>query len=209
VPVAGKLFIEMSTLRPATARTLAERCEAGGADFIDAPVSGTVGPAREGKLMTLVGGSAGALERARPVLEVMTRRIVHAGPVGQGALLKLALNLQLAVYWQALGEAAALGVAGGLDLATILDAMADSGASARVLAPKIPLILEGSADVAFDVATMEKDARSILASGDAFGVPMPTVSAALSSYTAAREAGLGAADAVAIVRYLSDRYAAR
>jgi 3-hydroxyisobutyrate dehydrogenase len=172
-------------------------------------VSGTVGPAREGKLMTLVGGSSAALERARPVLEVMTRRIVHAGPVGQGALLKLALNLQLAVYWQALGEAAALGVAGGLDLATILDAMADSGASARVLAPKIPLILEGSADVAFDVATMEKDARSILASGDAFGVPMPTVSAALSSYTAAREAGLGAADAVAIVRYLSDRYAAR
>jgi 3-hydroxyisobutyrate dehydrogenase-like beta-hydroxyacid dehydrogenase len=202
--VKGKLFIEMSTLRPATARALAAQCAERGAGFVDAPVSGTVGPATEGKLMALVGGSDADLERAQPALNVLTRRIVHAGKVGQGAMLKLALNLQLAVYWQALAEAVALGQAGGLEMATVLDAMADSGASARVLPAKVPLILEGSDYAAFDIATMEKDARSIVALGTEFGVPMPTISAALATYAAAHEAGHGAADAVAIVRYFSE-----
>ena len=204
VDVDGKQFIEMSTLRPETARALAERCAEKGAGFIDAPVSGTVAPAKDGKLMALVGGSEEDLERARPALEVLTRRIVHAGPVGQGAMLKLVLNLQLAAYWQTLGEAMALGQAAGLDLALALDAMADSGASARVLGPKIPLILEGSDYVAFDIATMEKDARSILTIGNELGVSMPTLSAALATYAAANAAGMGADDAVSIVRHLSE-----
>jgi 3-hydroxyisobutyrate dehydrogenase-like beta-hydroxyacid dehydrogenase len=204
--VGGKLFIEMSTLRPATAHGLAERADEAGARFVDAPVSGTVGPAKDGKLMALVGGSEADLARAQPILDVLTRRIVHAGPVGQGAMLKLVLNLPLAVYWQSLAEAVALGLAGGLDLATVLDALADSGAAARVLPGKIPLILEGSDDAAFDIATMEKDARSILAAGDELGVPMPTLSAALAAYAAAHAAGLGSADAVAIVRALSDKF---
>jgi 3-hydroxyisobutyrate dehydrogenase len=204
--VAGKLFIEMSTLRPETARSLAERCEQQEAAFIDAPVSGTVAPAKEGKLMALVGGSDADVERARPVLDVLTRRIVHAGPVGQGDMLKLVLNLPLAVYWQSLAEATALGAAGGLELATMLDAMADSGAAIKVLPLKVPLIIEGSDYVAFDIATMEKDARSIVETGNAFGVPMPTTSAALEAYAAANAEGLGSADAVAIVRRLSDNY---
>jgi 3-hydroxyisobutyrate dehydrogenase len=75
VPVDGKLFIEMSTLRPEAARELARCCEEHGAEFIDAPVSGTVGPARSGRLMALVGGSVENLERARPVLEDMTPEV--------------------------------------------------------------------------------------------------------------------------------------
>jgi 3-hydroxyisobutyrate dehydrogenase-like beta-hydroxyacid dehydrogenase len=204
VDVKQKLFIEMSTLRPPTARALAERCAEKGAGFIDAPVSGTVAPAKDGKLMALVGGSTEDLERARPVLEVLTRRIVHAGPVGQGAMLKLVLNLPLSVYWQSLAEAVALGAAGGLELATMLDAMADSGAATRVLPLKIPLILEGSDYVAFDIATMEKDATSIVETGEAFGVPMPTISAALATYAAANASGMGSDDAVSIVRHLTD-----
>jgi 3-hydroxyisobutyrate dehydrogenase len=207
--VTGKLFIEMSTIRPETARSLAERCEQQQAAFIDAPVSGTVAPAKEGKLMALVGGAEADVERARPALDVLTRRIVHAGPVGQGDMLKLVLNLPLAVYWQSLAEATALGAAGGLELATMLDAMADSGAAIKVLPLKAPLIIEGSGYVAFDIATMEKDARSIIETGDAFGVPMPTMSAALATYAAANAEGLGAADAVAIVRRLCDDYGTR
>lgn len=204
VGVEGKQFIEMSTLRPPTARSLAERCAQKGAGFIDAPVSGTVAPAKEGKLMALVGGSEADLEKARPALEVLTRRIVHAGPVGQGAMLKLVLNLPLAVYWQSLAEAVALGASGGLELATMLDAMADSGAAVRVLPLKIPLILAGSDYAAFDVATMEKDATSIVETGAQFGVPMPTIEAALATYVAANAAGMGSADAVSIVRHLAD-----
>jgi len=119
-------------------------------------------------------------------------------------MLKLVLNLPLAVYWQSLAEAVALGTAGGLELATMLDAMADSGAAIKVLPLKIPLILEGSDYAAFDIATMEKDARSIVEGGNEFGIPMPTIAAALESYAAANAAGLGAADAVEIVRRLSE-----
>jgi 3-hydroxyisobutyrate dehydrogenase-like beta-hydroxyacid dehydrogenase len=202
--VTGKLFIEMSTLRPATMRALAASCGRRGAAFIDAPVSGTVGPATDGMLMALAGGSEADLERARPALAVLTRRIVHAGPVGQGALLKLVLNLPLAVYWQSLAEAAALGRAGGLSLDLVLDAMKDSGGAIRVLPLKIPLILEGSDYAAFDIATMEKDATAIVEAGAELGVPMPAAGAALAAYAEARAAGLGAADAVAIVRRLAD-----
>ena len=204
VDVEDKVFVEMSTLRPPTARALAERCAAKGAGFIDAPVSGTVAPAKEGKLMALVGGSEADLEKARPALEPLTRRIVHAGPVGQGAMLKLVLNLPLAVYWQSLAEAVALGAAGGLELPTMLDAVADSGAAIKVLPLKIQLILEGSDYAAFDIATMEKDAKSIVETGAEFGVPMPTTSAALATYAAANAAGMGSADAVSIVRHLMD-----
>jgi 3-hydroxyisobutyrate dehydrogenase-like beta-hydroxyacid dehydrogenase len=204
VPVDGKLFIDMSTLRPEAAKAMAQSCNEHGAEFIDAPVSGTVGPARSGQLMALVGGSEANLERARPILEHMTRRIVHAGPVGSGSLLKLVLNLPLAVYWQSLAEAISMGHAGGLDIETMLNVINDSGGGLSALSHKVSMITEGSADVAFDVKTMIKDAHSILAKGDEYSIPMPTMSAALDSYNAAHAAGLGDADAVAIVRFLLD-----
>ena len=202
VPVDGKLFIEMSTLRPEKVKAIARSCNEQGAEFIDVPVSGTVGPARSGKLMALVGGSESNLERARPILEDMTRRIVHAGPVGSGSLLKLVLNLPLAVYWQSLAEAIAMGHAGGLEIETMLNVINDSGGGLSALSHKISMIVENSENVAFDMKTMIKDSQNILAKGEEYGIPMPAMSVALDSYNAAHSAGLGDADAVAIVRFL-------
>lgn len=201
-PVDGKLFIEMSTLRPETSRSIAARCADLGASFIDSPVSGTVGPARSGRLMALVGGAEADVERARPVLESMTRRIVHVGPVGNGALMKLVLNLPLVVYWQALAEALALGRSGGLDLETMLEVVADSGGALSALSHKIESIAGKSDEAAFDVATTEKDARSILALGQQYGISMPATQAALSAYAAANAAGLGEKDSVVIIERL-------
>jgi 3-hydroxyisobutyrate dehydrogenase len=86
----------------------------------------------------------------------------------------------------------------------MLDAVSDSGGALSALSHKISMIVDDSADVAFDIATMEKDARSILAVGAEFGIPMPTATAALAAYSSAHAAGLGSADAVAIIRYLLD-----
>lgn len=202
VPVEGRLFIEMSTLRPEKAKAIARSCGEQGAEFIDVPVSGTVGPARSGKLMALVGGSESNLERARPILEDMTRRIVHAGPVGSGSLLKLVLNLPLAVYWQSLAEAIAMGHAGGLEIETMLNVINDSGGGLSALSHKISMIVENSENVAFDMKTMIKDSQNILAKGAEYDIPMPAMSVALDSYNADHSAGLGDADAVAIVRFL-------
>ncbi len=201
----GRLFIEMGTLRPATIRRLDAAARASGAAFVDAPVSGTVGPAREGKLLAMVGGTEADVERARPVLERMCRRIAHAGPVGSGALLKLVVNLPLFVYWQSLAEALALGRAGGLDYRLMLDVIRDSSAALAVLGLKTPAILGEPGPVAFDLAAMRKDLGYMLEAGGASGVPMGATAAALATSAAAEAAGLGAEDSVAIIRFLAEQ----
>ncbi|MCU0758450.1 MAG: NAD(P)-dependent oxidoreductase [Steroidobacteraceae bacterium] len=204
-PLEGRLFVEMSTLRPATIARLDAALRGRGAALVDAPVSGTVGPARDGRLLALVGARPADLARARPFLDRLCRRIVHAGPVGHGALLKLVVNLPLGVYWQALAEALALGRAGGLEYTAMLDALQDSSAALAVLGLKRPAILGDTQAPAFDLASMQKDLLYILETGSASGVPMPATAAALGTYAAASANGLGAEDSVAIVRFLAEK----
>lgn len=202
--VAGTLFIDMSTVQPHTAVHVAEQVSAKGADFVEAPVSGTVGPAADGKLFALAGGDETAVERARPYLDVLCRRVDHVGPVGHGALMKLVINLPLGVYWQALAEAVALGEAGGLDRKQILETLADTSAALAVLGLKTPAILGEPGSVAFDVDSMQKDILAMLETASGYGVPLPAASASLATYAAASANGSGEDDAVAIVRFLSE-----
>ena len=205
VPVNGKLFIDMSTLRPPTVHYLAKQVQDSGASFVDAPVSGTVAPAKIGKLLVLCGASKEDFERAQPILDIFGRRIVHAGPVGQGPLLKLVVNLPLAVYWGSLAEAIAMGNEGGLDLNLMLDTIQDSSAALAVLGLKIPTILGEPSPVAFDVASMKKDLLSMLDTGENFGVPMPATNGVLETYSATLDDGYGDADAVEIIRYITEK----
>src|SRR4029450_5086000 len=119
--VSGKLFIEMSTLQPMTHRELAPLVRAKGAHLVDAPVMGSIPTVREGKLLALLGGDAADVERARAVLQHLTRRIVHIGPNGAGCAMKLAVNLGMAVYLQSLAEAMSLGASEGLKLDQMLE----------------------------------------------------------------------------------------
>lgn len=203
--LAGTLFIDMSTVQPRTSKYISEQAVRAGAEFIEAPVSGTVAPAADGKLLGLVGGEDAVVKRAQPILDVLCRRTIHAGSIGQGALMKLVVNLALGVYWQALAEAVALGEAGGLDRREILDTISDSSAALAVLGLKIPSILGDSGTVAFDVDSMQKDILAMIETGSGLGVPLPAASAALMSYSAASAGGMGEEDAVAIVRFLSDK----
>jgi 3-hydroxyisobutyrate dehydrogenase-like beta-hydroxyacid dehydrogenase len=203
--VDGKLFVDMSTLQPGTVRELAQRVYAAGAGFIDAPVSGTVGPAKDGTLLILCGGTDNDIEIARPILDILGRRLVHAGPAGQGALMKLVVNLPLAVYWGSLAEALAMGSSGGLDLKQMLDTIQDSSAALAVLPLKTPNILGESAPVAFDISNMQKDLRSMLETGADLGVSMPTTDGVLSNYSAAAESGLGEHDAVDVVQFMIEQ----
>lgn len=196
----GRLFIEMSTLMPGTVRELHARARGCGASVIDAPVSGTVEPARKGALVALVGGDDGDVERALPILEALTRKIIRAGPVGQGALLKLVVNLPLAVYWHSLADALALGEAGGLDRRLMVETVADSAAALAVLKMKIPSIMGESPDVAFDIASMRKDLLSIIETSATLGSNTTAALSALGAYSAAVAAGFGDEDAVAITR---------
>lgn len=199
--IRGKLFVEMSTVRPDTQRALDERIRSKGAAMIDCPVGGTTGPARDGKLLGFAGGSSADLARARPVLEQLCRRIEHVGPVGAGARLKLAINLPLLVYWQALGEALALCRPLGLDPARLLDIFADTSGGPNMLKVRAPMIaaaLGGKApdNVTFNIDSIRKDLATMIEEGAALGYELPVTARALACFDDAACAGMGDGDAV-------------
>jgi 3-hydroxyisobutyrate dehydrogenase-like beta-hydroxyacid dehydrogenase len=201
---AGKLLVEMSTIRTAAIQALCPLVEARGAHLLDAPVSGTLEPARQGQLLAMVGGSAEDLERARPALEVLCRRIVHMGPSGSGTTMKLALNMPMAIFWAGLAEAMTMGSQFGLDRAQMLDVYLDSPVALPALRIKAPLLLGAPHEVAFDVTGVRKDLLAMVATGQDAGVPMPAGSAALALFAAATAAGHGQSDLIAVVEYLHE-----
>jgi 3-hydroxyisobutyrate dehydrogenase len=138
--IKGKLVIEMSTVQPETEVALAQEARGKGATFVECPVGGTTGPARAGKLIGLVGGEAADVARARPILEQLCRRIDHVGPVGAGASMKLAINLPLLVFYQALGEAYALCRHLDLDPTAMMDLFADTSGGPNILKVRGPAI---------------------------------------------------------------------
>ena len=206
--LAGKLVIEMSTLRPETQRSLAERLKATGAAVIECPVGGTTGPARDGKLLGFVGGSAEDFARAKPLLDQLCRRVEHIGPAGAGASMKLAINLPLLVYWQALGEALALIKPLGLEPARIMDILADTSGGPNVLKVRGPTIARAMAGgdtgpVTFDVDLIRKDLQTMIDEAGSLGATLPVTQRALDVFDEASREGMGGADAVALpVRWM-------
>lgn len=209
-PLAGRLVIEMSTVRPETQRTTAARVRKAGGAYVECAVSGTVGPARQGRLIGLVGGEEADIARARPVLDQLCRRIEHIGPVGAGASMKLAVNLPLAVYFQALGEAYALCRDLGRDPAWIIDLMADTSGGANVLKARGPVVaaaLKGEIDVVpgFDVDSIRKDLRTMIAEGEGLGFRLPVAEQALGVFDTASREGWGRRDGTVFPAFWSSR----
>ncbi len=208
--IEGKLVIEMSTVQPETEIAFAEDVRAKGAAFVECPVGGTTGPARTGKLIGLVGGEAAAVARARPILEQLCRRIEHVGPVGAGASMKLAINLPLLVFYQALGEAYALCRHLDLDRAAMMDLFADTSGGPNILKVRGPVIAaalsgESPAQPTFDVDSIRKDLRTMLAEGEARGFDLPLVRQALAVYDQASAAGWGKRDGSSLPAFWSGR----
>ena len=208
--VKGKLFIEMSTVRPETIEKLAENVKAKGAALVDCPVGGSTVPAREGKLIGFIGGSAADIARATPILDQLCRRVEPVGPIGSGARMKLAINLPLLVYWQALSEALALIKPLKLDPKRIIDILADTSGGPNVLKSRGPALvaaLNGKdvTPVTFDVDSIRKDLRTMIEEGRALGVELPITTCALAEFDKASQEGLGPKDASA----LPARYARR
>lgn len=203
--VSGKLFIEMSTLQPMTGRELVPLVEARGARLIESPVLGTIPSVRDGTLLSLAGGRAEDVERARAVLGKLTRRIVHMGPNGAGYAMKLAVNLGLGAYIQALSEGLALGLQQGLALEQMLDVLKEAPTATGWLNSKVPVLLGGSTDVTLDIRTMRKDLMSALATGTFTGVPMPLAAGALASFSAAVAGGAGDGDLAELAAFVRGR----
>jgi len=208
--VKGRLFVEMSTVRPEVEEKLAKEIRAKGAALVDCPVGGSTAPAREGKLLGFVGGEANDVAHAKPILDQLCRRVEHVGPVGSGARMKLAINLPLLVYWQALGEALLIIESLNLDPARVIDILSDTSGGPNVLkarGPAIAAALQGKeiTPVTFDVDSIRKDLRTMIEEGRALGSALPVTQCALSCFDEASTDGLGAKDASTLPARFSRR----
>jgi len=197
--LAGKLLIDMSTVLPDVQIALAADVEHRGGAYVECPVGGTVAPARDGKLFGLAGGTQEAVARARPVLDQLCRRVEHVGAIGAGARVKLAVNLPLLVYWQALGEALSLCKDVGLTPAQLIDILGDTTGAANGIKGRGPDIARGLGGAntgpgSFDITGARKDLETMLALAAATGVQLPAATAALAGYEEAIEAGRGSND---------------
>jgi 3-hydroxyisobutyrate dehydrogenase len=207
--IAGKLFIEMSTVRPDTQVGLSKKVRKAGAAYIECAVSGSIGPARQGKLVGLAGGEPDEFERARSVLENLCRRIEHVGPVGAGASVKLAVNLPLVLYFQALGEAYSLCRHVGRDPAWFIDLMSDTSGGPNLLKARGPAIAQalggGDPPPAFGVDVAIKDMQTMLAEGEARGFKLPITEATLGIYEEASRKGWAGRDGATLAAYWPSR----
>jgi 3-hydroxyisobutyrate dehydrogenase len=208
--LAGKLVIDMSTIRPDTMKSNGSSATQQGAAFVEAPVGGTVGPAKEGKLLGLVGGTKADVARAMPLLEQMCRRIEHVGELGSGSMMKLAVNLPLLVYWQALGEALTICKPLNLPADRLIDILTDtSGAPAAMKGrgPAIAKVLAGAplGETAFGLNAAKKDLACAVQFGASLHAELPVTASALACYEEAEAAGLGDADATAISTRWTER----
>jgi len=200
VDVRNKLFIEMSTVRGADHRALAPRVDVKGAHFLECPVSGTVQPAREGKLVGFAGGTPVAFAKAQPLLQQLCRRVELIGPMGAGASMKLAVNLLLTVFWQALAEACGLMHEVPMSPERLIELFADTNIGAGILKARGALVAaaikgEPAGPASFDIDFMRKDLREMLQEAAALGMRLPAAAETLACFDQAAAAGAGKIDA--------------
>jgi 3-hydroxyisobutyrate dehydrogenase len=201
--LAGKLVIDMSTVRPDTMKSIGTAVASQGAAFVECPVGGSTAPAKEGKLFGFAGGTKADVARAMPVLEQLCRRIEHVGELGAGATMKLAVNLPLLVYWQALGEALTICKPLNLPAERLIDILSDTAGTPTAMKGRgasIAKVLGGQpmGETAFAVSAAKKDLATAVAFGQSIHATLPVTASALACFEEAEAAGLGDADATAV-----------
>ena len=198
----GALLIECSTLTPECISELAKAAAKRGCELLDAPVTGTKIHAASGELCFLVGGSAQGLERALPALKVMGRAVVHVGPGGSGALLKLINNFLCGVQAAALSEALAVIQKGGLDREKALGVLMNGAPGSPLMKTLLSRINANDYTPNFRLSLMVKDLDYSLKEGERHGISLAMVASALKAFKEAEAAGHGAKDFAAVVEPL-------
>jgi 3-hydroxyisobutyrate dehydrogenase len=201
--LAGKLIIDMSTVRPDTMISVGSAVTQKSAGFVECPVGGSTVPAKEGKLFGLLGGPDADVARAMPLLEQMCRRIEHVGGLGAGATMKLAVNLPLLVYWQALGESLTICKPLNLPAERLIDILSDTAGAPAAMKGRgavIAKVLGGAplGETAFGISAAKKDLATAVQFAASIHAELPVAASALACFEEAEAAGLGDADATTV-----------
>ena len=207
-PAPGKLIIEMSTVSPDKQAVMADKASKVGVKYLECPVGGSIGPAKEGKLIGFVGGSAEDLEIARPLLEQMCKRVEHVGNHGAGSMMKLAINLPLLVYWHTFAEALSLIQPLALDPKRVVDIFSETSGGPNLLKNRGAFIaqslIDGKSDtVNVTLNTVIKDLNAMRTHAQTLDRKLPLTELAMANFEASAKSGLGDADAAEhLVRWL-------
>jgi len=195
----GTLFLDMSTIAPATARSLAERLASEGHAFVDAPVTGSSPKAEAGTLTIMCGGSEADVARARPLFEVMGEKIVHAGEAGQGQAVKVLSQGVTAVNCATLAQAITVARRSGVDLDALLDVMTGGSSDSTMRELKGRPMVEHEYPVLFKLEHMLKDVQLCLEESRGAGASFPFAALAGELYSAGVGRGLGQQDFAAVL----------
>jgi 3-hydroxyisobutyrate dehydrogenase len=191
---AGTILVDMSTIDPATWREVADAARARGAESLGAPVSGGPADAGSGRLVFLIGGEAGVIDRCRPVLDALGSEVHHLGPLGAGHIVKLVNNVMSMSNVLVAAEAMVLGVRAGMDPQRLFDVLSTSGGRSHHFLKRFPNVLAGDFTPYFSIALSRKDLSLALHMAESLGVPMLATSIVRQVYEAAGAAGLDTLD---------------
>jgi 3-hydroxyisobutyrate dehydrogenase-like beta-hydroxyacid dehydrogenase len=197
-----KVFVNMSSVSPAYTTQLAKDLESTGAAFIDAPVSGTKKPAEDGTLIILAGGPQETVRELEPLFLAMGKKVIYCGPAGQGAMMKMFINLLLGLMMEGLAEALNFGKIGGLDAETMLDTVFSGPLNCGLFQMKAPLLRDKNYTPAFPLKHMAKDAKFVVETAWELGAPVPVGQMIMHLYRIGEVQGWGDEDIAAIGRVL-------
>lgn len=198
--VPGKGYVDVSTVDPETAATIGKAIHARGGRYLEAPVSGSRKPAEDGTLVFLCAGDRTLFDEAAPALDVMGKKSFFYPEIGQGARMKLVINMIMGTMMAGFSEGLALAANAGLVMTDVLEVLAQGAISNPMFQLKGPQMAGNSFSPAFPLKHMQKDMRLALAMGDSLGQPLHAAAAANGCYIKARGLGLGDQDFSAVLR---------
>ena len=198
----GLIWVDNSTIKPATAREVARRLAEVGAASLDAPVSGGDIGARNGTLAIMVGGPAEALETVRPIFEVMGKTITHVGDSGSGQVAKAANQIMVAAQMVAMGELLVLAQKSGADPVKVIQAIRGGAAQCWTLDVKPPRLFAGNRQPGFKARMQAKDLNIVLDTAREYGVALPATAVNAQLFNAMSTLGMGDLDNSAVIAIL-------
>ncbi len=203
----GTLFIDLSTVDPGTSREIEAACTSAQCSYVEAPVSGGVGGARNKTLTIIVGGEQRDYERALPVLEMVGSQITHVGPVGAGSMIKLLNQLLVGANLAAVLEAFVLGKRAGVEPNVLYDIVRQSSGNSGMLNRAVPgNLIPRNFEPGFTLGLLLKDLRLAAECAERLGITLPMTAAARGVYEDGAECGFQDRDMTAAVLPMEQRY---
>ena len=196
---AGMVFVDNSTIKPATARMIAEKLKAKGALALDAPVSGGDIGAKNGTLTIMVGGPAGAVEQVMPVFQAMGKTVTHVGDSGAGQVAKAANQIMVAAQMAAMGELLIFARKAGVSPQKVVEAIKAGAAQCWTLDVKPPRLFAGNRNPGFKAYMQLKDMRIVMETAREYGMQLPSATENTRLFQQMIDMGMGELDNSAIV----------